>query len=160
MGSRVDPHSRQAEICFWAQALRAVTRFVFVTEDRDVYSARHRSELGRSCEEATLPRRLLETFTDGVYLVRRYPTTSSPDLLRDIDAFETRGKNTTPPVYHAEGLEGHTRYCSRVRPLDDLVKHLQEWSAAETGAHVAVPRPGLPEGMTSPNPHSRERSRS
>lgn len=95
-----------------------------------------------------------------LHLVGRYPTTSSPDLMRDIDTFEKRNRACSLPIHHAEELEGQTRYCSRVQPLDDLVRHLQEWSTTEAGARVALPRPGLREGKTSPNQHSRGRSRS
>jgi len=60
-------HDRHPEVCFWSLALRAVCRFVFVTQDRDVYRGR-RSELGRSCEQGSAARKLLETLTDGVYV--------------------------------------------------------------------------------------------
>lgn len=74
---KVSFHGRHTETCFWGSAVRASSylKYLCVTEDRDIYPGkrrRNRSELGRSCGTATATRRLLECFTDRVYLVKRY----------------------------------------------------------------------------------------
>jgi len=50
---------------------------------------------------------------------------SAPDLLRDIERYDPAVDS--PPVFDAPETDGHTRYCDRVRPLDDLPRALLRW---------------------------------
>lgn len=81
---KVSFHARNTEATFWGLLVRLTSRipFVVITEDRDIY--RKNSELGVSCEQATRTRRLLEAFTDGIYLVKHYRSENDPLLLEDI----------------------------------------------------------------------------
>jgi hypothetical protein len=127
----VSLHSRQTEICFWAQLLRDRFRFVFVTQDRETYK-QQRSELGRSCGEASSGRRMLETYTDGVYLVRPY---EDRDVEGDVRTFCALPKHTEEaPVFDVPGVQGHTEYCSQVHPLDALPPQLMIWSSGINAA--------------------------
>lgn len=136
---KVSLHGRHTETCFWGTLIRLTSniKYVFVTEDRDIYQGKP-SELGRSCEEPRAARRLLESFTNRVYLVKQYSGPLDPNLARDVQAFRSALDNDSIPLYAPYDTATtpffddlspptHTQYCSTVRPIDDLVFDLVRW---------------------------------
>ncbi|MBI4213265.1 MAG: hypothetical protein HY534_03070 [Chloroflexi bacterium] len=126
---KVSFHARHTETCFWGSAVRASSylKYVCVTEDRDTYGeGRGRSELGRSCATATATRRLLESFTDRVYLVKRYDGPQDARLEVDVAAKQSHPEGT---AFDDPGVPQHTEYCHLVRPLDDLIHDLRRWKS-------------------------------
>lgn len=127
---KVSFHARHTETCFWGAAVRASSylKYVCVTEDRDIYSGhgRSRSELGRSCATATATRRLLESFTDRIYLVKRYDGPQDRHLEADLRAKLADPAST---AFDNPAVPQHTEYCHLVRPLDDLIEDLKRWKA-------------------------------
>ncbi len=126
---KVSFHARHTEATFWGLLVRLSSNipFVVVTEDRDIYKPKA-SELGRSCEESTETRRLLESFSDRVYLIKKYKDVDDPNLSRDIILKEKNLKlDIHTPVFDDPSIPNHTRYCHSVRPLDDLIDDLQHW---------------------------------
>ncbi len=98
-----------------------------VTEDRDIYKPKA-SELGKSCKEATAARRLLESFSDRVYLVKRYKNDKDPRLDADISLKrENVDKGNNSIVFDSLAIPNHTQYCHSVRPIDDLIDDLRYW---------------------------------
>ncbi|MFQ6122951.1 MAG: BsaWI family type II restriction enzyme, partial [Dehalococcoidales bacterium] len=81
---KVSFHARHTEAAFWGLLVRLSSNipFVVVTEDRDIYKPKP-SELGRSCQESTETRRILESFSDRVYLIKRYDNENDPKLGKD-----------------------------------------------------------------------------
>ena len=126
---KVSFHARHTEATFWGLLVRLSSNipFVVVTEDRDIYKPKA-SELGQSCDRSTETRRLLESFSDRVYLVKRYNSVSDPLLRRDIStkADDLRA-GIGRIVFDDASLPNHTEYCHSVRPLDDLVDDLKHW---------------------------------
>lgn len=126
---KVSFHVRQTEATFWGLLVRLSSNipFVVVTEDRDIYMGKP-SELGRSCAQATKARRLLESFCDRIYLVKKYKDVNDPQLIKDITMkFENLRKGIPIPVFDDFNIPGHTQYCHSVRPLDDLIEDLKRW---------------------------------
>lgn len=126
---KVSFHARATEATFWGLLVRLTSRipFVVITEDRDIYQQKA-SELGPSCKEAKRARRLLEAFTDGVYLVKRYKSEKDPSLDRDIRRKkEVIGTQHNIIVFDDPNIPRHTQYCRSVRPLDDLIDDLKRW---------------------------------
>lgn len=126
---KVSFHARHTEATFWGLLVRLSSNipFVVVTEDRDIYNA-NRSELGASCNESTVTRRLLESFTDGIYLVKRYQDTNDSNLHQDISnkrQYLQDGLKTI--VFDDPNVPSHTQYCQSVRPIDDLIDDLLRW---------------------------------
>ncbi len=134
---KVSLHSRHTMTCFGGLAVRMSThlKFVFVTEDRDIYKPKA-SELGASCQASTAGRRLLESFTDGVYITKYYTGLHANQLEGDIVAMASRIEETggvvhltatDSPVFDDPSIPNHTRYCVAVRPFDDLIPTLARW---------------------------------
>lgn len=128
---KVSFHARHTEATFWGLLIRLSSnvRFVMVTEDRDIYNVeRPRTELGRSCQESTATRRLLEAFSDRIYLVKGYDGPDDPRLDADVHTkieYLRQGRNEI--VFDDVTLPHHTQYCHSVRPLDDLIDDLLRW---------------------------------
>ena len=129
---KVDFHSRETEAAFWGLSVRTSSyiKYVCVTEDRDVYGRRPRSELGPSCEHSTKARRLLESYTDRLYICSQYQGVGDRRLAEAIEAMlhrlDRRSAEMTPcfdDPFHPH----HTSYCHLVRPLDDLILDLERW---------------------------------
>jgi len=126
---KVSFHSRHTESAFWGLVLRISSGvpFVVVTEDRDISRGKP-SELGVSCTHPSAARRLLEGFTDGIYLVKRYYSLDDPTLLKDIKSKQDCSVLGDATVcFDDPETEHHTKYCRSVRPLDDLVADLRVW---------------------------------
>lgn len=126
---KVSFHARHTEAAFWGLLTRLSSNipYVVVTEDRDIYKPKA-SELGKSCEEATAARRLLESFSDRVYLAKRYENDQDPRLDADISLkLSNIEKGISSIVFDDPAIPYHTQYCHSVRPLDDLVKDLRYW---------------------------------
>lgn len=126
---KVSFHARHTEAAFWGLLVRLSSNipFVVVTEDRDIYKPKP-SELGRSCAESTETRRILESFSDRVYLAKRYKSENDPKLDTDIAAKEeSLRKGDTSIVFDDVNIPHHTQYCHSVRPLDDLIEDLRHW---------------------------------
>jgi len=128
---KVDFHSRETEAAFWGLSVRTSSyiKYVCVTEDRDIYSV-GRSELGASCGKSRKARRLLESYTDRLYLCKRYSGIGDPTLGTDIDTMLhqlDRERPTTYPVFDDPSVPHHTEYCHLVRPVDDLISDLRRW---------------------------------
>jgi hypothetical protein len=132
---KVDFHSRETEAAFWGLSVRSSSyiKYVCVTEDGDTHSGnKPRSELGVSCEKSTKARRLLESYTDRVYIAKRYSGTGDSLLGRDIEEMlrrMDRDQRRTPnaPVFDDPQIPRHTEYCHLVRPFDDLIQDLKRW---------------------------------
>jgi len=128
---KVSFHARDTEATFWGLLIRLSSNipFVVVTEDRDIYKPKA-SELGQSCAQSTRTRRLLESFSDGVYLVKRYNGLSDPALRRDIETKQSQLRaGIGSIVFDDINIPNHTKYCQSVRPIDDLIVHLRRWKA-------------------------------
>lgn len=127
---KVSFHARHTEAAFWGLLTRLSSNipFVVVTEDRDIYKPKA-SELGRSCEESTEARRILESFSDRVYLVKRYKNTNDPRLDKDIATKRDNLRQGTSNsiVFDDPNIPNHTKYCHSVRPIDDLIDDLRHW---------------------------------
>lgn len=130
---KVSFHSRHTMVTFWGLAVRISSNipYICVTEDANVYGTPKRSELGSSCQNSTAARRLLESFTDGIYIIKPY--TSDTDLTLDNDlrhfseTFVPDVPRTNNPIFDSPQVSGHTRYCESVRPFDDLVQEILSW---------------------------------
>lgn len=128
---KVSFHSRHTMVTFWGLAIRIGSniKYVCVTEDKDQYhSIRPRSELGKSCEESTAVRRLLESFVDRVYIIKPYQLKTS-ELENDIKNFEINLNNKKKKIIYFDNPNSvhHTKYCVSVRPFDDLIFDLLRW---------------------------------
>ncbi|OFV67767.1 MAG: type II restriction endonuclease MjaVIP [Candidatus Syntrophoarchaeum caldarius] len=134
---KVSFHSREVMVTFWGLTVRISTniKYVCLTQDADQYRKK-RSELGKSCDESTSARRLLESFTDGIYIIKNYASTDDPELKADIERFKgffdqlddlelVRMKSTT--YFDDPNYEHHTAYCQKVRPFDDLIFDILRW---------------------------------
>jgi hypothetical protein len=107
---KVSFHARHTEAAFWGLLTRLSSNipFVVVTEDRDIYKPKA-SELGKSCDEATAARRLLESFSDGVYLVKRYQDDKDPRLETDISQkLENIKKGISTILFDDLAIPNHT----------------------------------------------------
>jgi len=126
---KVSFHARHTEATFWGLLVRLSSNipFVLVTEDNNIYKGQS-SELGRSCAKSTETRRLLESFTDRVYLVKRYSGVNDPKLDKDVkQKMANLKKDIKVPVFDDISIPNHTQYCHSVRPLDDLIEDLRRW---------------------------------
>ena len=135
---KVSLHARHTETCFWGLLVRisSYLKYLFVTQDKDVYRI-GKSELGESCERSRVARRLLESFTDKIYLLKMYDGPDDERISQDIRRFRFAFPNelplyppdivTTTPFFDAPTVPGHTRYCRAVRPFDDLIYDLVRW---------------------------------
>ncbi|MBM2811827.1 MAG: hypothetical protein HW416_2586, partial [Chloroflexi bacterium] len=88
------------------------------------------SELGPSCAESTKVRRMLESYTDRVYICKSYSGVGDPQLrqdterrLRHLDTHNLAGG----PFFDDPLVAHHTAYCHLVRPVDDLISDLARW---------------------------------
>jgi hypothetical protein len=129
LSCKVSFHARHTESAFWGLLVRLTSRipYVVITEDRDIYKPKT-SELGASCKGSTVTRRLLESFADRVYLVKRYNSENDPKLLSDIALkHNTLADDSLTPVFDDPTIPRHTKYCNSVRPLDDLFDDLRRW---------------------------------
>jgi len=129
---KVSFHARHTETCFWGAMVRSSSyvKYLCVTEDRDIYGEKGRSELGRSCEQPTAARRLLESFTDRVYIAKQYSGPNGEDIAADIAAKTADIASGVRQIrFDDPALIHHTEYCHLVRPLDDLVPDLLRWRA-------------------------------
>jgi hypothetical protein len=129
---KVSFHSRHTMVTFWGLAIRLSSNipYVCVTEDANIYR-NSPSELGHSCQQPTAARRLLESFTDGVYLIKQYASPEAKELEEDLKAFRSRMETSTgdadQPVFDNPTHPQHTRYCESVRPFDSLVYEILKW---------------------------------
>lgn len=127
---KVSFHARHTEAAFWGLLIRLSSNipFVVVTEDRDIYKPKP-SELGRSCQASTETRRILESFSDRVYLVKRYASENDRKLDQDITTKQTNLKQGIGDsiVFDDPNIPYHTQYCHSVRPIDDLIDDLRHW---------------------------------
>ncbi|MGI0080502.1 MAG: BsaWI family type II restriction enzyme [Nitrososphaerales archaeon] len=122
---KVSFHARQTESTFWALALRDHgTKFVLATEDKD-------DEL-KTCEMGNKTRRLLESYMNGVYMIKQYGN-KQDELMKDIGRFYELFQRSKPSGYQRQDTkvfdEGRPqdRYCRQVRAFDDLLFDLMEW---------------------------------
>ncbi len=129
---KVSFHSRHTMVTFWGLAIRISSNipYVCVTEDANIYRG-GTSELGDSCSQPTAARRLLESFTDGVYTIKQYKSHDSQELLHDLKEFEERDYLNKPKprriTFDDKKVENHTEYCRSVRPFDDLIFDILRW---------------------------------
>ncbi len=126
---KVSFHARHTETCFWGAAVRASSyiKDVCVTEDRDIYNGK-RSELGASCDRPRAVRRLLECFTDRLYVIKRYAGPDDTGLEKDLErkqVIEAAGQDLI--AFDDPSPPNHTQYCHLVRPFDDLISDLRYW---------------------------------
>jgi len=126
---KVSFHARHTESTFWGLLIRITSDipYVVVTEDRDIYKPKA-SELGVSCAKSTATRRLLESFADGIYLVKKYRDENDPALIQDI-AYKRAylQQNSNKVVFDDPTILNHTQYCHCVRPFDNLIQDLLRW---------------------------------
>ncbi len=127
-----DFHARETEVAFWGLSVRTSSyiKYLCVTEDGNIYRSHPRSELGASCEDSTKARRLLESYTDRVYVCKQYQGVGDPRLAQDIEAVLhrlDRRSTEMQPCFDDPSLPRHTSYCFLVRPLDDLILDLDRW---------------------------------
>lgn len=104
-------------------------------EDADQYRLK-RSELGKSCKKNTSTRRLLESFTDGIYLIKTYKGIDDLTLNNDLEMFSEYYNELSDKTSYARKrtnyfdnpeYEYHTKYCEGVRPFDDLIFEMIRW---------------------------------
>ena len=139
---KVSFHARHTEVAFWGLAIRTSSnmRYVCVTEDANVWNG-SRSELGVSCELSTAAGRILECYTNRIYMVKKYASAMDPILEACIGAFYSRFKSTTAKQRQAEpcvdelSSPNHTQYCPHVCPLDELYFDIQRWRAEALPEH-------------------------
>jgi hypothetical protein len=129
---KVSFHSRHTMVTFWGLAIRMSSNipYVCVTEDANLYRGSP-SELGTSCDQPTAARRLLESFTNGVYVIKKYESHESKVLASDVQSFALRGlkrgSTAHKPIFDDPTYPRHTRYCETVRPFDSLVFEILKW---------------------------------
>ncbi|GEM_PF-1029916 len=131
---KVSFHSRHTMVTFWGLTVRISSNipYVCVTEDADIYRGK-RSELGASCSQPTAARRLLESFTDGVYTIKQYKSHEDKTLETDLETFSTTFKplstshRVTSPIFDNPTMHHHTKYCESVRPFDELIYKILRW---------------------------------
>jgi hypothetical protein len=129
---KVSFHARHTMVTFWGLAIRISSNipYVCVTEDANIYRG-GTSELGVSCSEPTAARRLLESFTDGVYTIKQYQSHDSRDLIDDLKRFKEGGLGNRAKkrriVFDDYSVPNHTKYCQSVRPFDDLIFDILRW---------------------------------
>lgn len=142
INNKVSFHSRHTMVTFWGLSVRIGSNieYVCVTEDADQYSERKkgeiRTELGKNCKESSAARRLLESFTDGVYLIKKYKEVDDPILDKDIDRFmdyynrledKTSYTRERTTFFDNPEYKYHTEYCESVKPFDDLIFEIIRW---------------------------------
>jgi len=131
---KVSFHARHTEVAFWGLAIRTSSnmKYVCVTEDSDIYSGKN-SELGTSCTESKATRRILESYTARVYIIKKYSSIDDPQLVDDVREFQQALQKTTPasrmanPHFDDPKLPHHTQYCASVCPLDELYFDVLRW---------------------------------
>ena len=129
---KVSFHSRHTMVTFWGLAVRISSHvpYVCVTEDANTFRGES-SELGISCSQPTAARRLLESFTDGVYIIKQYNSYDSRELIDDLNLFSTQASVTKPKkraiIFDKPSSQNHTKYCRSVRPFDDLILDILRW---------------------------------
>lgn len=121
---KVSFHARHTESLFWAIAMKNHgAKFVMASEDKI-------DELG-TCKDGNKTRRLLESYMDGVYLLKRYQVKSN-SILGDVSRFFKVFQRAEAQTYHRQGShvfasQPKDRFCDRVRPFDDLLFDLMQW---------------------------------
>ncbi len=131
---KVSFHSRHTMVTFWGLAIRVSSnmKYVCVTEDADIHRGK-RSELGKSCQESTAARRILESFTARTYVIKQYKSPENPQLEKDVRRFleglrdSTRRSRQSTPCFDDLGAPNHTEYCPSVCPLDELYFDALRW---------------------------------
>ena len=128
---KVSFHSRHTMVTFWGLAIRIGSniKYVCVTEDKDQYRTKNpRSELGKSCQQSTSTRRLLESFVDRTYIIKPYEE-NSPELINDIKSFSSDSENNINKQVYFDNpnYKHHTEYCVSIRPFDNLIYDLLRW---------------------------------
>ncbi|MBM4048235.1 MAG: hypothetical protein FJ279_24290, partial [Planctomycetes bacterium] len=131
---KVSFHARHTEVAFWGLAIRTSSnmRYVCVTEDADIHAGK-KSELGVSCSESKATRRILESYTARVYLIKKYDSTEDPRLTQDVERFrqgmaeKRSAARLDRPDFDDPALPNHTQYCSSVCPLDELYFDILRW---------------------------------
>lgn len=134
---KVSFHARETEAAFWGMSVRSSSyvKYVCVTEDRNTYQAKGaRSELGPSCQQSTKIRRLLESYTDRLYICKHYSGVGDGQLGEDIERKlhtmdRDRWRAETGPCFDNRDGPRHTEYCHLVRPIDELIDDLTRWKA-------------------------------
>ena len=124
---KVSFHARHTEVASWGLAIRTSSnmKYVCITEDADIYSGK-KSELGVSCSEPKATRRILESYTTRVYVIKKYSSTEGSQLIDDVKRFRqellktTSSSRLTNPYFDNPTHLNHTQYCSSVCPLDEL----------------------------------------
>lgn len=131
---KVSLHSRHTMVTFGGLSIRISSNisYVCVTEDADIYRSK-RSELGISCSQPTSTRRLLESFTDGIYTIKNYKSHTDKNLVHDLKSSSSLLTTTIDerkyikPHFDDSSIPYHTQYCESVRPFDDLVFQILRW---------------------------------
>lgn len=125
-------HSRHVMVTFWSLVFKeshqnSQTKYVVVTEDNDQYhkdEKRRRTELGKSHEQSTATRRILEGFTDKVYIIKPYQS-ETKELEQDLKKYQEKGSKEV--IFDLPNHPNHTEYCNAIRPFDDLIQDLLTW---------------------------------
>ena len=133
---KISFHSRHTMVTFWGLAIRIGSniKYVCVTEDKDQYRSKSpRSELGKSCQQSTSTRRLLESFIDRTYIIKPYKE-NSLEIKDDIKKFSAvYEKDKKKQIYFDNpNHKYHTEYCVSIRPFDDLIIDLLRWQEEKT----------------------------
>jgi BsaWI restriction endonuclease type 2 len=135
---KVSFHARETEATFWAVILQYhKIRIVLVTEDADRYNVdikKRHTELA-TCEKPNSARRRLETFTDKIYVIKKYSADKGYNLAEDINNFYNVLKKMQPIGYRSLGtkvfddyeFKPHCGYCNKVRPFDDIISDIMNW---------------------------------
>lgn len=128
-------HARETESLFWsAMTQGSKIKFVVVTEDADRYGAKPKSELKVCGNKASKVRQLLESFTDRIYIIKKYEKVSN-GMIKDIDSFypvfekaESQNfRNIDSRIFDDYERKPHAEYCKLVRPFDDLLFDIMNW---------------------------------
>jgi len=136
-------HGRDTEALFWAMLAKpSKINYVMVTEDSDRYSDRpgkRKTELG-TCDKANRTRRLLESFLDRVYVIKKYDVENN-DIIEDVGKFyplfekaeASAYRGLQSKVFDDSGREPHAGYCQMIRPFDDLLYDIMRWKFEKLG---------------------------
>lgn len=136
-------HARETEALFWAMLARpSKINYVLVTEDSDRYNVeiqKRRTELG-SCTEGNRTRRLLESFLDRIYIIKKYGVEGN-DIVKDMNSFhsvfekaEASGyRGIDSKIFDDYKRKPHAEYCNAVRPFDDLLFDIMKWKFEKLG---------------------------
>lgn len=121
---KVSFHGRYTEPAFWGAILKSNDRkYLVVAEDNE-------RELS-TCEKNIKTRRVLEHFTDGVYLIKQYEERRNDIFADESKFFEIYQSNQGNPRSKRDNFvfdqPRASAYCPQVRPFDDLLFHLIQW---------------------------------